>query len=131
MRFLTIGSSVLSMSFRSWDLYEYLLLQNTKHSLSRLLSWKNLDMFSLLCNELARNVQDYINYNIAKKISSPFFNTKDKNQDFLIEHNLKKSFIMTIPTFVDLQGFIVVVKKVTALRKGVIFSHYIFTCPMS
>jgi len=81
---------------------------------------------------LARNVQDYINYNIAKrKISSPFFNTKDKNQDFLIEHNLEKSFIMTIPTFVDLQGFIIVVKKVTALRKGVIFSHYIFTCPMS
>ncbi|EGI70384.1 hypothetical protein G5I_00857 [Acromyrmex echinatior] len=41
---------------------------------------------------------------------------------------------MTIPTFVDLQGFIIgkklVVKEVAVLRKGAILSHYIFTCPM-
>jgi len=41
---------------------------------------------------------------------------------------------MTIPTFVDLQGFIVekkfVVKEVAVLRKGAILSHYIFTCSM-
>jgi len=41
---------------------------------------------------------------------------------------------MAISTFVDLQGFVVgrrfVVKEVVVLRKGVILSHYIFTCPM-
>jgi len=41
---------------------------------------------------------------------------------------------MTIPTFVDLQEFIVgkkfVVKEVTVLRKGAILSHYIFMCPV-
>ncbi|KYN14911.1 hypothetical protein ALC57_12874 [Trachymyrmex cornetzi] len=41
---------------------------------------------------------------------------------------------MTVPTFVDLQGFIVgkkfIVKEVAVLRKGAILSHYIFTCPM-
>ncbi|KYN10283.1 hypothetical protein ALC57_17580, partial [Trachymyrmex cornetzi] len=40
-----------------------------------------------------------------------------------------------VPTFVDLQGFIVekkfIVKEVAVLRKGAILSHYIFTCPMS
>ncbi|KYN10797.1 hypothetical protein ALC57_17062, partial [Trachymyrmex cornetzi] len=44
------------------------------------------------------------------------------------------SFAMTVPTFVDLQGFIVgkkfIVKEVAVLRKGAILSHYIFTCPM-
>ncbi|KYN12404.1 hypothetical protein ALC57_15434 [Trachymyrmex cornetzi] len=38
---------------------------------------------------------------------------------------------MTVPTFVDLQGFIVgkkfIVKEVSVLRKGAILSHYIFT----
>ncbi|KYN13991.1 hypothetical protein ALC57_13821 [Trachymyrmex cornetzi] len=41
---------------------------------------------------------------------------------------------MTVPMFVDLQGFIVgkkfIVKEVAVLRKGAIHSHYIFTCPM-
>ncbi|KYN03416.1 hypothetical protein ALC62_05734 [Cyphomyrmex costatus] len=41
---------------------------------------------------------------------------------------------MTIPTFVDLQGFIVgkkfVAKEVAVLREGTILSHYIFTCPI-
>ncbi|KYN26858.1 hypothetical protein ALC57_03759 [Trachymyrmex cornetzi] len=41
---------------------------------------------------------------------------------------------MIVPTFVDLQGFIVgkkfIVKEVAVLRKGAILSHYIFTCPM-
>jgi len=38
---------------------------------------------------------------------------------------------MTIPTFVDLQEFIVGKKFVVemAMRKGAILSHYIFTCP--
>ena len=41
---------------------------------------------------------------------------------------------MTIPTFLDLQGFIVekkfIMKEVVVLRKGAILSHYIFTCLM-
>ena len=40
---------------------------------------------------------------------------------------------MTIPTFVDLQGFIekkFVVKEVAVLRKEVIPFHFIFKCPM-
>ncbi|KYN10029.1 hypothetical protein ALC57_17844, partial [Trachymyrmex cornetzi] len=45
------------------------------------------------------------------------------------------SFAMTVPMFVDLQGFIVgnkfIVKEVAVLRKGAILSHYIFTCSMS
>jgi len=48
-------------------------------------------------------------------------------------NSLKKLFIMTISTFVDLQGFIVgrkfVVKEVM-LKKGAILSHYIFTCSL-
>ncbi|KYM98822.1 hypothetical protein ALC62_10452, partial [Cyphomyrmex costatus] len=44
------------------------------------------------------------------------------------------SFAMTIPTFVDLQGFIVgkkfIAKEVAMLREGTILSHYIFTCPI-
>ncbi|KYN29551.1 hypothetical protein ALC57_00999 [Trachymyrmex cornetzi] len=42
---------------------------------------------------------------------------------------------MAVPTFVDLQGFIIgnkfIVKEVVVLRKGAILSRYIFTCPMS
>ena len=47
----------LSMSFRSWDLYEYPLLQNTtKHSWpsKRRLSLRSLDMLSLLCKPVGR-----------------------------------------------------------------------------
>jgi len=63
-----------------------------------------------------------------------------KTKIFALEHSLKKSFNMTIPTFVDLQGFILailfigkkfIVKELAVLRKGAILSHYIFTCPMS
>jgi len=47
--------------------------------------------------------------------------------------NLEKLFVMVIPTFVDLQGFIVrgrfVVKEVAMLRKGTISTHYIFANP--
>jgi len=50
----------------------------------------------------------------------------------MVEHNFEKSFISTIPTFVDLQGFIIgkkfVVKEVMVLKKGAILFHYIFTC---
>jgi len=70
---------------------------------------------------------------LKEKIPS-LFNTRDKNQDSLRSSSLKKSFTMTIPTFVDLQGFIVgkkfVVKEVAMFRKGAIFTHYIFMCPM-
>ncbi|KYN16368.1 hypothetical protein ALC57_11378 [Trachymyrmex cornetzi] len=48
---------------------------------------------------------------------------------------LEKSFAMTVPTFVDPQGFIVgkkfIVKEVAVLRKGAILSHYIFACPIA
>ena len=46
----------LSMNFRSWDLYEYPLLQNTtKHSWSkRRLSLRSLDTLSLLCRSVER-----------------------------------------------------------------------------
>ncbi|KYN10237.1 hypothetical protein ALC57_17635 [Trachymyrmex cornetzi] len=41
---------------------------------------------------------------------------------------------MAIPTFVDLQGFIInkkfIVKKVAVLREGTILTHYIFSHPM-
>ncbi|KAL6261999.1 hypothetical protein P5V15_007088 [Pogonomyrmex californicus] len=41
---------------------------------------------------------------------------------------------MIVPTFADLQGFVVgrrfVVKEVTVLRKGTILSHYIFASPI-
>lgn len=41
---------------------------------------------------------------------------------------------MAMPTFVDLQGFIVggrfVVKEVAVLRKGTVLSHYIFASPI-
>ncbi|KYN11120.1 hypothetical protein ALC57_16737, partial [Trachymyrmex cornetzi] len=44
------------------------------------------------------------------------------------------SFAMTVPMFVDLQGFIVgkkfIVKEVAVLRTEAILFHYIFTCPM-
>ncbi|KYQ51411.1 hypothetical protein ALC60_09490, partial [Trachymyrmex zeteki] len=39
-----------------------------------------------------------------------------------------------MPTFVDLQGFVVgkkfIVKEVAVLRRGAILTHYIFSCPM-
>jgi len=42
---------------------------------------------------------------------------------------------MIVPTFVDLQGFIVgswfVVKEVAVLKKGSVLSHYIFANPLS
>jgi len=41
---------------------------------------------------------------------------------------------MSVPTFVDLQGFIVnkkfIVKKVAVLKQGTVLTHYIFTSPM-
>ena len=41
---------------------------------------------------------------------------------------------MSIPTFVDLQGFVFnknfIVKEAAILRKGFIVSHYFFTCPV-
>ncbi|EFN77722.1 hypothetical protein EAI_08668 [Harpegnathos saltator] len=41
---------------------------------------------------------------------------------------------MDVPTFVDLQGFMVekrfIVKEVAILKNGTILSHYIFTSPM-
>ncbi|KYN19314.1 hypothetical protein ALC57_08341, partial [Trachymyrmex cornetzi] len=44
------------------------------------------------------------------------------------------SFTIIMPTFVNLQGYIIgkkfVVKEVAILRRGAILSHYIFTCPM-
>ena len=46
----------------------------------------------------------------------------------------EKDLVMSVPTFVDLQGFLVgmkfVVKEVAVLRKGRILTHHIFTCPM-
>ncbi|KYN01369.1 hypothetical protein ALC62_07842 [Cyphomyrmex costatus] len=42
--------------------------------------------------------------------------------------------IMIIPTFVDLQGFVVdkkfIVKEVAVLRRGTVITHYIFSCPI-
>ncbi|KYM93683.1 hypothetical protein ALC62_15716 [Cyphomyrmex costatus] len=42
--------------------------------------------------------------------------------------------VMIIPTFVDLQGFVVdkkfIVKEVAVLRRGTVITHYIFSCPM-
>ncbi|KYN15183.1 hypothetical protein ALC57_12592 [Trachymyrmex cornetzi] len=41
---------------------------------------------------------------------------------------------MLVPTFVDLQGFIVnkkfIVKKVAVLKQGTVLTHYIFTNPV-
>ncbi|KYN42557.1 hypothetical protein ALC56_03016 [Trachymyrmex septentrionalis] len=41
---------------------------------------------------------------------------------------------MSMPTFVDLQGFIVnkkfIVKEVTVLKQGIVLTHYIFTSPI-
>ncbi|KYN03975.1 hypothetical protein ALC62_05167 [Cyphomyrmex costatus] len=41
---------------------------------------------------------------------------------------------MIIPTFVDLQGFVLdkkfIVKVVAVLRRGTVITHYIFSCPM-
>ncbi|KYN22255.1 hypothetical protein ALC57_05340 [Trachymyrmex cornetzi] len=41
---------------------------------------------------------------------------------------------MLVPTFVDLQGFIVnekfIVKEVAVLKQGAVLTHYIFTSPM-
>jgi len=40
---------------------------------------------------------------------------------------------MSVPIFVDLQGFLMdghfVVKEFAALKKGHVLSHYIFICP--
>ena len=48
--------------------------------------------------------------------------------------DLQIARIMVVPTFVDLQGFIVdgrfVAKEVAILRQGTILSHYIFESPM-
>ncbi|KYN03588.1 hypothetical protein ALC62_05561 [Cyphomyrmex costatus] len=42
--------------------------------------------------------------------------------------------VMIIPTFVDLQGFVVdkkfIVKEVAVLRRGTVITHYIFSCPI-
>ncbi|KYN50187.1 hypothetical protein ALC62_03755 [Cyphomyrmex costatus] len=42
--------------------------------------------------------------------------------------------VMIIPTFVDLQGFVVdkkfIVKEVAVLRRGTVITHYILSCPM-
>ncbi|KYM97147.1 hypothetical protein ALC62_12175 [Cyphomyrmex costatus] len=41
---------------------------------------------------------------------------------------------MIVPTFVDLQGFVVdkkfIVKEVAVLRRGTVITHYIFSCPI-
>jgi len=46
----------------------------------------------------------------------------------------KNNIVMSVSTFVDLQGFIVgrnfVVKEFAALREGSVFSHYIFGSPL-
>ena len=46
----------------------------------------------------------------------------------------ERAFIMPVPTFVDLQGFIVsntfIVKEVAVLRRGNVLAHYIFQSPM-
>jgi len=50
-----------------------------------------------------------------------------------MERSFKKLLIMIVPTFVDLQEFIVgswfVVKEVAVLKKGSVLSHYIFASP--
>jgi len=50
-----------------------------------------------------------------------------------MERSLEELLIMIVPTFVDLQGFIVgnwfVVKEMAVLKKGSILSHYIFASP--
>jgi len=42
---------------------------------------------------------------------------------------------MSIPIFVDLQGFLIgrdfVIKEFAALKEGYVLSHYIFVCPYS
>ena len=42
---------------------------------------------------------------------------------------------MLVPTFMDLQGFIVnkkfIMKEVAVLKQGTVLTHYIFTSPMS
>jgi len=47
---------------------------------------------------------------------------------------MRYTFIMTIPMFVDLQGFVVdknfVVKEFAALREGYVLSHCIFESPV-
>jgi len=51
-----------------------------------------------------------------------------------MERSLEKLLIMIVPTFVDLQGFIVgkrfVLKEVAVLKKGSVLSHYIFASPL-
>ena len=51
-----------------------------------------------------------------------------------IQSRRYRLLVMVVPTFVDLQGFIVemkfVVKEVAVLRNGTILAHYIFTYPM-
>jgi len=55
------------------------------------------------------NTQNYVNYHHQKNILPLFLIYEIKSKIFcgLVEHDLKKSFTMTIPMFVDLQGFII------------------------
>ncbi|KAL6264257.1 hypothetical protein P5V15_004347 [Pogonomyrmex californicus] len=55
--------------------------------------------------------------------------------DRVVHYNpLEKLLVMVVPTFVDLQGFLVggqfVVKEFAALRKRTVLSHYIFASPI-
>jgi len=76
-----LESSCLSMNFRSWDLYEYSLLQNMiKHGLSkRRLNLISRDMLSLQIgrkNVMSRDVSVFDDYNLSNVkvyLNSQFF----------------------------------------------------------
>jgi len=51
-----------------------------------------------------------------------------------VKHSLEELLVMVIPTFVDLQGFVVeekfIVKEVAVLKRGTVLIHYIFMSPV-
>ncbi|XP_077279182.1 uncharacterized protein LOC143906804 [Temnothorax americanus] len=102
----------LSVSFRSWDLYEYPLLQSTtKHSWAvKTATQLEKPRYVIFALQTGRK-------NIMSQNYGSFLRC-----------------IMIVPTFVDLKGFIVglkfVAKEAAVLRNGTVLEHYIFTCPM-
>ncbi|EFN84115.1 hypothetical protein EAI_08476 [Harpegnathos saltator] len=72
----------------------------------------------------------------ATRIPEPCHATRILRRSDISLPNMSKNdcFIKAVPTFVDLQGFIIrkrfIVKEAAILRNGTILSHYISTSPM-
>ena len=67
---------------------------------------------------------------IARSANIKNFEREKKTE---MKYSLEELLVMVIPTFVDLQEFVVnkkFIKEVAVLKQGTVFTHYIFTNPV-